>query len=468
MSVNWKEEIEARKDDLLKDLFTLLSIPSERDDSKATADAPVGPGPKAALLKMLEIGERDGFVTKNVENIAGHIEFGEGNETLGIFGHMDVVPAGDGWSSDPYTPEIRDGKVYARGASDDKGPSVAAYYAMKLIKELNLPISKKIRFIVGSDEESGWKDMERYFANEEKPDFGFAPDAEFPIINGEKGNVTVKVLPEGTNGKDYILKSFHAGLRENMVPAIAHATLVVKDEETAVKVETAFMSFVESYSENGTVKRDGNTLTFEVSGKASHGASPQNGINAGTALGRFLNTLPLEGGAKKFVGACEAADGDHYGKAMGVAIHDDLMGDLTMNAGILNFEDGKEDNLITLNFRFPQGTNGEVIAAGIQKALGKETVVKKADREEKPHYVPVTDPLVKTLLDVYEEHTGNESYEQVIGGGTFGRLLERGVAFGAQFPGYQDTMHQPDEFMSVEDILRSAAIYADAIYRLVK
>lgn len=143
MTIDFKKEVEARKDDLLADLFTLLRIKSEREDDKATKEAPFGPGPVEALEKMLEIAERDGFTTKNVDNYAGHFDYGDGDETLGIFGHLDVVPAGDGWDSDPYEPEIRDGKLYARGSSDDKGPSVAAYYAVKIIKELGLPISKK-------------------------------------------------------------------------------------------------------------------------------------------------------------------------------------------------------------------------------------------------------------------------------------------------------------------------------------
>ena len=117
---------------------------------------------------MLAYGERDGFAVKSVDNYAGHIDLGEGDETLGIFGHMDVVPAGDGWDTDPYEPVIKDGKIFARGSSDDKGPSMAAYYAMKIIKELDLKLSKKVRFVIGSDEESGWGDMAYYFQHEER------------------------------------------------------------------------------------------------------------------------------------------------------------------------------------------------------------------------------------------------------------------------------------------------------------
>lgn len=467
MTIDWKKEVAARKDDLLKDLFALLEINSERDDSLATEDAPVGPGPKAALLKMLEIGERDGFITKNVENIAGHIEFGEGAETLGIFGHMDVVPAGSGWDSDPYKPEIRDNKIYARGTSDDKGPSVAAYYAMKIIKELGLPVSKKVRFVVGSDEESGWKDMDRYFAVEKAPDFGFSPDAEFPIINGEKGNVTVRVSAKGTNGKELQLVNFASGLRENMVPESAKAVLKTQSPEEATKIEVNFLSFVESRPVTGKALRNDREITLEVIGKSAHGASPQLGINAGTTLARFLDTLPLENGAKDFVHVGNLVHYDVYGKNIGVDHKDDRMGELTMNAGLLNFTDGNEENVITLNFRYPTGTDPEKLAAGVQKAVGENLIISQGGHASAPHYVPMDDPMVKTLLAVYEEHTGLPGYEQVIGGGTFGRLLERGVAFGAQFPGYTDTMHQANEFMDIDDILRATVIYADAIYRLI-
>ena len=154
--MDFTAEVEKRKEDLLADLFSLLEINSERDDSKADAEHPFGPGPVKALEKFLEIADRDGYPTKNVDNYAGHFEFGQGEEVLGIFAHMDVVPAGSGWDTAPYTPTIKDGRLYARGASDDKGPTTACYYGLKIIKELGLPTSKKVRFIVGTDEESGW------------------------------------------------------------------------------------------------------------------------------------------------------------------------------------------------------------------------------------------------------------------------------------------------------------------------
>lgn len=143
MTIDWQKEVEARKDDLLKDLGDLIRINSIRDVEHGTKEEPLGPGPAAALRKVLEIGDRDGFVTKNIENVAGHIEYGDGEEMFGLLGHVDVVPVDDNWDTDPFEPVIKDGKLYARGSADDKGPSIAAYYAMRIIKDLELPISKK-------------------------------------------------------------------------------------------------------------------------------------------------------------------------------------------------------------------------------------------------------------------------------------------------------------------------------------
>ncbi|WEV60101.1 dipeptidase PepV [Streptococcaceae bacterium ESL0729] len=469
MTINFNEEIAKRKDDMLEDLFTLLRINSERDDSKVTKEAPFGPGPVEALEKMLELAERDGFPTKNVDNYAGHFEFGEGDEVLGIFAHMDVVPAGSGWDSNPYEPEIRDGKIYARGSSDDKGPTVACYYALKTIKELGLPVSKKVRFVIGTDEESGWGDMDYYFKHVglPKPDFGFSPDAEFPIINGEKGNITEYLHFNGTQGGSFTLRSFKGGLRENMVPE--SATAVFSGDTSIDKMTSDFDTFKADKGVSGEITDLGdNEYQITVIGKSAHGASPETGVNGATYLANFLMNYDFGGAAKAYLlTAGEILFDDHAGHKLGVNHVDEKMGALSMNAGVFKFEDGASDNTIALNFRYPKGTDEDTIKAQLEKLEGIANVTKSAHGHT-PHYVPMDDPLVKTLLDVYEKHTGEKGYEQIIGGGTFGRLLDRGVAFGAQFPGYTDTMHQANEFMPVDYIERAAAIYAEAIYELIK
>ena len=388
MTIDFRAEVDKRKDDLMEDLFGLLRINSERDDSKVDEQHPFGPGPVKALEHFLALAKRDGYKTRNIDNYAGDFEFGHGDEVLGIFAHLDVVQAGSGWDSAPYEPVIKDGKLYARGSSDDKGPTMACYYALKIIKELNLPVSKRVRFIVGTDEESGWDDMAYYFAHNglKDPDFGFSPDAEFPIING----------------------------------------------------------------------------------KSVHCMMPQKGINGATYLALFLSQFDFQGNAEAYLNViAETLHKDFFGEKVGLAYTDPKMGELTMNAGVFHFNKESEDNTIALNFRYPQGVDVDGIKAGLEKLEGPKEVT-LSEHGHIPHYVPVSDPMVQTLLSVYEKHTGLKGEEQIIGGGTFGRLLKRGVAYGAMFPGYVNTMHQANEFTEVEDLYRAAAIYAEAIYELIK
>ncbi|HFU3729277.1 TPA: dipeptidase PepV [Streptococcus suis] len=466
MTVDFRAEFDKRKDEFLADLFDLLRINSERDDSQADAQHPFGPGPVRALDKFLEIAQRDGYPTKNVDNYAGHFEFGEGEEVLGIFGHLDVVPAGSGWNTDPYEPQIIDGKLFARGSSDDKGPTMACYYGLKIIKELGLPTSKKVRFIVGTDEESGWADMDYYFEHVglPLPDFGFSPDAEFPIINGEKGNITAYLHFAGENSGAAKLHSFTGGLRENMVPE--SATAIISGD--LADLDSKLADFTAAYGlkadaeslENGQVQ-------VTVIGKSAHGSTPEEGVNGATYLAKFLSQFAFDGAAKAYLDlAGQVLLEDHDAKKLGVAIYDDQMGALSMNAGVFKFDETSSDNTIALNFRYPKNTNPETIKAGLEK-LGVEAVSLSAHGHT-PHYCPIDDPMVATLLSVYEKHTGLKGHEQVIGGGTFGRLLKRGVAYGAMFPGDVNTMHQANEFIEVEQLYRAAAIYAEAIYELIK
>ncbi|MDQ8766819.1 dipeptidase PepV [Streptococcus ruminantium] len=466
MTVNFRTEVDKRKDEFMADLFDLLRINSERDDSQADAKHPFGPGPVHALNKFLEIADRDGYPTTNVDNYAGHFEFGEGDEVLGIFGHLDVVPAGSGWDTDPYEPQIIDGKLFARGSSDDKGPTMACYYGLKIIKELGLPTSKKVRFIVGTDEESGWADMDYYFEHVglPLPDFGFSPDAEFPIINGEKGNITAYLHFTGENSGAARLHSFAGGLRENMVPE--SATAIISGDLT--DLDSKLAAFVEEYGLKADAEAlDNGRVQVTVIGKSAHGSTPEEGVNGATYLAKFLGQFAFDGAAKAYLElAGDTLLEDHEAKKLGVAISDEQMGALSMNAGVFKFDEASSDNTIALNFRYPKNTNPETIKAGLEK-LGGEAV-SLSEQRHTPHYCPIDDPMVATLLSVYEKHTGLKGYEQVIGGGTFGRLLKRGVAYGAMFPGDVNTMHQANEFIEVEQLYRAAAIYAEAIYELIK
>lgn len=468
MSIDFKAEVDKRKEAMMADLFSLLRINSERDDSNTDEKNPFGPGPVKALEHFLAMAERDGYKTRNIDNYAGDFDFGHGEEVLGIFAHLDVVPAGSGWETNPYEPVIKNGRLYARGSSDDKGPTIACYYALKIIKDLNLPISKKVRFIVGTDEESGWGDMDYYFAHNglKNPDFAFSPDAEFPIINGEKGNITEYLHFTGDNNGAFTLKSFVGGLRENMVPESATATFTADQSLDDLQALLSVFTSVENVTAQLTQEAD--TFILTIFGKSAHGSTPEAGVNGATYLAKFLTQFAFEGVAKTYLNiAGKILHQDFKGHNLGVAYSDIKMGALTMNAGVFNFDKHSDDNTIALNFRYPQGIDASMIKVALDKLQGVSKVT-LSEHEHKPHYVSVDDPLVATLLSVYEKQTGLQGHEQVIGGGTFGRLLDRGVAYGAMFPGYVNTMHQANEYVEVEDLYRAAAIYAEAIYELIK
>ena len=468
MTTQWRAEALKYEDALLTDLKTMLAIQSVRDDEAATPEAPLGPGPQEALAKFEEIAKRDGFQVGNYKNLVAYAELGPADaaETVAIIGHLDVMPAGDGWTKDPWTPTIEDGRLYARGATDDKGPSFMAYYAMKMIKDLNLPLKRKLVLVMGIDEESDWTGMDEFFEDYGMPTMGFSPDAEFPIINGEKGNVSIVTRFAGTQDGAVKLVSFTAGSRPNMVPGTAVAVVELAEPQALVAAMDAYLAAETRVKGEAVV--DGNQVTLTFYGKQVHGAMPEIGENAGTYLANFLQDQAFGGNAKGFLTflGTQLHD-DTVAEKIGAKTHDDLMHDLSMNVGIQRFTDG-EDGFVNTNFRYPQNITADEIESHVAAALpaGFEATAKQEGHAQVPHYVPGDDPLVKTLLQVYRDQTGMPAAEQVIGGGTFGRLLTRGVAFGAMFEGVPDTMHQADEFYPVSDLTRAMAIFAQAMFEL--
>jgi len=468
MVKQWHAEALKYEDDLLTDLKEMLAIKSVRDDDAATTDAPLGPGPKEALLKFEEFAKRDGFRVGNYKNLVAYAELGpeDAEETVAIIGHLDVMPEGDGWTKDPWTPVIEDGRLYARGSSDDKGPTFTAYYALKMIKDLGLKLNRKLVLVVGIDEESDWTGMDEFFAEYGEPTMGFSPDAEFPIINGEKGNVSIVTRFAGTQDGALKLVSFTAGQRPNMVPGVAKAVVETVDADALV---AAMNNYLETESRvKGEADVVDNQVTVTFYGKQVHGAMPETGENAGTYLANFLQEQDFGGNAQGFLTflGTQLHD-DTVAAKIGAKTHDDLMHDLSMNVGIQRFVDG-EDGFVNANFRYPQNTTAQEIEDHVAASLpaGFEATAKAEGHAQVPHYVPGDDPLVQTLLQVYRDQTGLPAAEQVIGGGTFGRLLKRGVAFGAMFEGVPDTMHQADEFYPVADLTRAMAIFGQAMYEL--
>jgi succinyl-diaminopimelate desuccinylase len=469
-SIQWMKEVEKREADLLKDAQELLKIKSVLDEENTTPEAPLGEGVKEALDFLLQLGEKDGFTAKNVGNLAGHLEFGQGEEIVGILCHVDVVPEGDGWISDPFGAEIRDGKIFARGAIDDKGPTMAAYYAMKIVKELGLPLNKRVRMIIGTDEESNWRCVDHYFEHEEMPAMGFAPDADFPIIYAEKGiaDYDLVIKPAGTEKESYDAEviEFSSGRRYNMVPDFAKAALAVLQGQT--DIVQRFEDFKRQNELEGKAVVESGKLILELEGVSAHGMEPDNGKNAGLYMATFLSQLNLDGDSDKFFQfVAKYLCKDSRGRELGIAYTDDITGDLTVNVGKLSYtrEGGGRAGL---NMRYPVTTKLDKTKGILNQLLETEGFVIENFSNSNPHHVDEKDFLVQTLKKVYEEQTGEKAELISIGGGTYARSLKSGVAFGPLFPGRPDNAHQKDEYMIIEDLLKATAIYAQAIYELAK
>ncbi len=468
MEVNWTEEVLKRKEELLSDLTGLLEIESVLNEEESNEEAPFGYKVREALDYMLKLGERDGYQTKDVQHVAGHLEFGDGKESIGILCHVDVVPAGSGWTSPPFKPETREGKLFARGAIDDKGPTIAAYWAMNIVKELCPSLSKRVRMIIGTDEESSWRCVDTYFKKEEMPLMGFAPDAVFPIIYAEKGiaDFEWEFPTMETERHDLVLQSFTAGERLNMVPDLANAVLVGEGKVLS-KLKREFEAHISQKQLNGTASL-GESLVLELEGVSVHGSKPEQGNNAAFRLAEFLSGLGLDSSGANYLDFITRwLIDDFSGKKFGVDVEDDITGALTMNAGTFSYKTSARGK-IGINLRYPVTCDFDEVKSTFDKVTGPEDIEMNIIDHMTPHHVPENHELVKKLQRVYEKQTGDVAELLSIGGGTYARSLDAGVAFGALFKGKPQLAHQKDEYVEIEDLLRAAAIYAEAIYELAK
>jgi succinyl-diaminopimelate desuccinylase len=464
--------IDALAEEMIGQLRALIAIRSVTAPEEE--GAPFGAGVQAAFEHMLALAREDGFTVENADNCGGHIEFGgdaadmpgETSETLGILVHLDVVPEGNGWSCDPFLGKRADGRVYGRGATDDKGPAVACYYAMKALKESGFAPAKRVRLILGLDEETGWNGMARYLARFGPPDFGFTPDADFPAIHGEKGILIFELAKKlsRTTAKGLELRKLSGGSAANMVADYARA-VVRGDSYEALKARVA-----EYRSETGRqihAKGIGKSLEISVSGISAHGATPEKGLNAISVLMDFLPRAGLVNeSALEFMDFYNRHIGFAlHGEGMGCALSDEPSGPLVFNVGTISGD--AEAVILTVNVRYPVTATQEQVYEAMLPVIHKYDLgLVKLDHKP-PIYIPADDPLVETLMTVYREHTGDaESRPIVIGGGTYARAAKNIVAFGPGFPGEAELAHQKDEYISEENMIRLAKIYADAIRAL--
>ncbi|MET1031345.1 dipeptidase PepV [Domibacillus tundrae] len=462
-TIDWRDEIKKLEGGLIKDLQKLIQIPSVKSNER-TDEAPFGKEVRQALDFMLQLGEKDGFTLKNVGNVAGHLEMGEGVDLIGILCHVDVVPAGDGWSYEPFGGEIENGKLFGRGAMDDKGPTMAAYYAMKVIKELGIPLEKRVRMIIGTDEESDWECVDRYFETEEMPQSGFAPDADFPIIFAEKGIADLQLninVPSSTQSAVSV-EAFQAGRRYNMVPDHAVASVWIEQQHTLFLQK--YTEYIKDNELDGSYYIDSGMVFLEMKGISAHAMEPDHGRNAALMLAAFLVKEAIDPASAAYLQfIIDQFEGDTRGQRLGIAVTDPEMGDVTVNAALFRYEK-EQAAQIGLNVRYPVSFLFDQEMNELNKRLENASLL--ILNNSKPHYMKPDDPFIETLKRVYKEETGEEAELLAIGGGTYARALKTGVAFGALFPGREDVAHQKDEYAILDDLFRAAAIYARTIVEL--
>ncbi|MEF3312103.1 dipeptidase PepV [Paenibacillus sp. GYB004] len=473
--MDWYGEVLKRKEALLADLRSLLRIPSVKDPATQRPGQPMGAAIAQALDWMLEQAESSGFRTRNLDGYAGYAEYGEsrGEDYIGVLCHLDVVPATGEWTHPPFEPAIVDGKLYARGAIDDKGPTIAAYYALKIVQESGLPLKHNVRLIFGTDEESGMACVRKYVEEEQMPVAAFSPDAGFPIIHAEKGQLNpvftldLTAANKAKSAPTCILASFEAGERTNMVPDKA----VVRMKAPRPLLERLAAEFQRYGVSLGLpcewrLEESSGSAELMLYGKSAHGAYPMKGLNAALFMAQFLRGYELDAAGAAYIAFLDGKlAGDCYGEKLGIAYMDDISGPLTVNAGVLRYEHGK-GGFVSLNIRCPVTTDFPAAIAGLEAAAAVSGMSITSIGSKKPHYIEASHPLIRTLQRVYEGETGQEPTLLSIGGATYAGLMGNCVAFGAMFPGKEGTAHQKDEYIELDDLFKATAIYARAIYEL--
>lgn len=445
--MNYKKLVNRYKIHMIDTVRLMVEIPSVNDPKSVTKEMPFGKSVNDALKFVGELGERFGFDVDYCDGYATELTIGSGKKLIGIFAHADVVPATGNWTNDPFKAVINDNVLYGRGVSDDKGPFVAAFYAVKALKDNHLINDYRVRIVVGGDEELGSRCLEYYFEKlkKEAPTYGFTPDSSFPLIYGEKAigdfcpTLEVKI-PNVT--------SIDGGLVSNAV--CDKVVLKMKDDPD-------FIKFLDENKINYSKEND--SIVFL--GKSSHGSMPELGINAALiclkSLGEFYNIESIKNLGEKLM--------DTTGKSFDCYSHSDLLLDSTFCVGKIHYEKGKLQ--LVVNYRFSENVDFNDTVKKFDSFFGTVSTCDK-DISKALVYDPEC-TLVKTLLKAYKKETHDRNAKALCtGGGTYAKHCPNTVAFGAEFPGHESRMHEPDELFSIDDLLLSSAIYARAIHLLGK
>lgn len=457
--------IDNLKNDMINELTKVISYKSI-SVIDSNSKYPFGEECNKCLNYVLDLAKSLGFRTKNVDGYCGYIEFGEGEELIGLIGHLDVVPVNDDWKYEPFNAKVVEGKIYGRGAIDDKGPVIASIYAMKAVMD-TCKVHKRVRLILGLNEETQWKCIKYYKEHEEMPSMGFSPDADFPVIYAEKGILTYFFE------QDYILENDKLKIKKiesqevfNVVPKICTIDIETSNVDEAIE---KVHEINQKYKFDIDIRKIDNEKFQIVShGKSAHAAHPDLGENAVSKLIIILNDLfeiynckiEIFELFKKYVNT------EYDGKSLEIDYKDES-GNLTLNTAKLIIQDNKLK--IGFNLRIPVHTKIEEVEEKIKsKILQYNSVKYEKISTSNPLYIDPNSELITKLLGIYNRKTNSNEKPIAIGGATYARAFKNVVSFGANMPGHVDMCHQNDEYIEVDGLILASKIYAEAIYELSK
>ena len=465
--------IPAHKQEILDFLMGLLRIPSV--GTEAALGKPFGVEVDNAYRFYLDKAKQMGMKTKDVDGYAIHAEIGSGSEMAMSLTHVDIVPVGSGWTKDPYG-ELGGEFIFGRGSQDNKGPTAACLYALKALVDSGAPLKRRVRHVVGGNEESGFRCVRHYFEVEEQPTFGFSPDAMFPLVFAEKGSMNIIVsfeLGDGGGAGIHVMQ-LNGGDRANIVAPGAEAVLKVPHgQEAWVVSELTDQTEGARFAAGGpgplefAFEQGAGTVTVTVTGKGAHASTPHEGTNAITGLAHALGGLG-DSLDKFALIAFIAEAAEIYGKGLNIESSDDVSGRLSCNLGLAKTEekDGKKVLHCTYNIRYPVKADGQELKNRALNCRRPAGITVEVPNVGKTHYTDPESEIVKTLLRVYREETGDNSRPMAIGGGTYAKVIRNGVAFGPGLPGAPELAHQADERITQDDLWFMVRIYARALFAL--
>lgn len=462
--------IEKYKNEIIKKTQELIQIPSVNSSSNDTKK-PFGENIDNALQYMLNLGNKLGFRTKNIDGYCGYIEFGSGEELIGIIGHLDVVPEGEDWDVPPFSGKVFDNKIFGRGAIDDKGPVVASLYAMKIVMD-NFDIKKRVRLILGLNEELDWKCINYYKEHEEVPTIGFSPDADFPCIYAEKSILTCYLKSTYSPSIDDAIFIENINCNNNAINVVPKICSIILRINPKIISMNEFIStlkkFIQEFDyEIDIYKIDNENVKLTSHGISAHAAHPDLGINSISRLiiliDKVFNFYNING-FEIFHFFEQYINLQYNGKNLGIDFEDES-GKLTLNVGDFTLE----NNVIKIGMNIRVPVTIDIIEVG--NSFIKLTSPYMNIDFDTTNYIPCLhiskdNHLVKTLCNIYNKETNSDLSPIAIGGATFARAFENCISFGANLPGHKDMCHQTDEFIDIDNLLLACKLYTKSILEL--